>query len=202
MNQQLETLGLSVEEFIRKGYPLVPDDLKAMSKEELAIVLHGFCCQSRVISNSWKFRKRAFHPGNFDEIENSTVAELYASLCDYEIVAAINDIEASLYRRMEKEKIVGGCVYVIEFSDGHIKIGYSARPNERMQAVSSSNQSIRLRHWVSERVESPARIESAAHHNFKSSRTGGEFFLCNFDEVIAWINIEIQKRSAIDSRMN
>lgn len=89
-----------------------------------------------------------------------------------------------------------GSVYVIEFSDGHIKIGRSATPEKRIKIISASNQHSPTRSWISEAVWGNAQIETAAHNHFKDDRVGGEFFTTDFDLAIAWIADELTRRQA------
>lgn len=80
------------------------------------------------------------------------------------------------------------CVYVLEFDDGHVKIGYSENPEKRISDVVGGNQADLTRKWVSSPDAKARYFEGAAHKRFSTSRAGGEFFKIQFWDAVEYID--------------
>lgn len=171
--------------FAKNFYPKVFADIASMSREEMAMILHGLACKTHLIRSEWEFRTPY---GAQVQSECPSVASIFAALEDYKHLAFIDDC------RHQLEAGVGGAglsvahVYVAEFSDGHTKIGYSINPAQRLKSVAGANQASMLRSWASPGLSDAPALESRAHRHFKSDRVGGEFFRTPFDVAVQWIS--------------
>lgn len=84
-----------------------------------------------------------------------------------------------------------GYVYVIEFSNGLVKIGSSAYPKARVRACISKmkhdhNVSM-VRFWISEKTEECIAIELKSHSMFIDKRIFSEMFKIDFSHAITTI---------------
>ena len=168
-------------------YPKVFPDLAAMSKEEMAMLLHGLVCKLTIMESDWKHRKSYVRPEISDDNPCRSILRLYYALDDYAYLATFEDIRIQLDSVNARNAELGGSVYVAEFSDGHIKIGHSIFPERRLRDIAGGNQSKMLRHWISDRVKSAVKLEHRAHRHFAQYRSGGEFFRVDFDEAVTWL---------------
>lgn len=183
-NMESEAHKIAVE-----NWHLVPDDLKCMSREELAMMLTGIHARMHLIAHEWTDRK-FYGRAREDEINKSecpTLARILNFLEDYRQCAMLDDIQHVLGRVKD---IIGksGYVYVAEFSDGHVKIGKSINPEVRLRNIAGSNQASITRQWISPALVDPYAVENAAHRHFAADRVGGEFFKASFDAIVAWVS--------------
>jgi len=176
-------------------FPKVLPDIASMSKEEMAMLLHGLACKLMVVESGWERRKSYvkadFHPSN----PCKSVLKLYYALDDYAYLTAFEDIRLHLEAATARNAELGGSVYIAEFSDGHIKIGHSISPDRRLRDIAGGNQSKMLRHWIGPRVKSAVTLEHRAHRHFAAKRAGGEFFKVDFNEAVAWVVGELRGES-------
>lgn len=180
---------------IAEAFARVPNDLAMMSKEELAIILHGLACKVTEIESEWQARNSFVSRHVPAQSECPSITKLFAALADYRYLSTLEDGAAHIERFRGKGGTLGGCVYVLEFSDGHIKIGNSINPDDRTRYVASANQASLRRKWVSGRVSEAHRIEYLVHKHFAESRAGGEFFKASFDEAVEWIKNKIKEQT-------
>lgn len=167
-----------------KAYKYVPQRFKEMTKEELAVILNGIYAMTKGIAKEWKFREPYYKLPVSSECPE--ISELFAAMQDYKTVAFLEDCRIRLDSAMQS-RTDGGFVYVIEFDDGHVKIGRSIDPESRIKNIVGGNQSKMLRQWVSERCGFYGDLERLAHRNFSSHRRGGEFFKVDFDQAVEWV---------------
>lgn len=79
------------------------------------------------------------------------------------------------------------CVYVLEMSNGTIKIGYTRDFEKRMQNISGGSGLEITRHYKTDFIDSEIAysIEQKCHAFFDSWRIKGEFFDIGFEEACA-----------------
>lgn len=174
------------EEFFPRVFP----DIAAMSKEEMAMMLHGLVCKLMIKESEWKFRKSYVNVEIPADNPCRSIVKLYCALDDYGHLAFFEDCRAQLEAANARNAELGGSVYVAKFADGHIKIGHSVSPERRLRDIAGSNQSTMLCHWISDRIKDAVKLEHRAHRHFAKHRAGGEFFKVDFDEAVAWIAAE------------
>lgn len=77
-------------------------------------------------------------------------------------------------------------VYVIERpTDGHVKIGRTNNPSQRIKHLEQQGGFRSSRAWMSIPGTFDARSEVRAHHALDGMRTVGEWFAVPFDEAVA-----------------
>lgn len=185
--RDVEACGTLAADFAPKVFP----DIAAMTRDEMALILHGLACKVQIIESQWENRSSyAAHAGIKSECPRIT--SLFAALEDYRHLAFAEDCRVMWERAIGNKGGEAGSVYVIEFADGHIKIGKSITPAARVKSVAAGNQARMLRSWVSARVPAPGAFERAAHEHFRDGRVGGEFFTTGFDEAVTWVGQSIE----------
>lgn len=85
-------------------------------------------------------------------------------------------------------------IYLIEMSDGCVKIGKSTNPEARIKTIVAGNQASSYRYYI-KATDNHSTAEAACHHNFKDSRVGGEFFKVDFNDVVNWIKENIPMKT-------
>lgn len=80
-----------------------------------------------------------------------------------------------------------GYVYVLQTTDGMVKIGKSTKPEARVKGISSSGAHKVDRFHISDQGIEFSENEKRAHRHFRSSRVNGEWFGCDFDEAVEYI---------------
>ena len=77
------------------------------------------------------------------------------------------------------------CVYVLEMSNGTVKIGYSRNVEKRMRNISTGSGLEILNHYETELIDSEIAysVEQECHDAFDTQRIKGEFFNITFDEA-------------------
>jgi hypothetical protein len=76
-----------------------------------------------------------------------------------------------------------GYVYILEF-EKEIKIGRTKNPEQRINCIETTRGERVKRSFISERCSNYFKIEVMLHRIFKDKRNVGEYFNCDFDEVV------------------
>lgn len=171
------------------------EDIKAMSKKELQLILHGTVCRVMLIEQEWKNRE-SFSKQKDKISECPNITKLFHALEDYRYLSLFDDCKVGVDSKRESSKNLGN-VYVIEFDDSSVKIGMSTTPEQRIKSIVGGNQSKKLRDWISPTIDNFQKLEHKAHNHFSIFRLGGEFFSVSFDDAVNWLAGEIAK-SKID----
>ena len=81
-------------------------DIAAMSKEQLALILHGLACRAQLIEESWKFREAHFGRETYAESECPSFSRIFAAFSEYEMLSRLDDCGARLEaaERSKKQK--------------------------------------------------------------------------------------------------
>ena len=82
-------------------------------------------------------------------------------------------------------------LYVLEFTNGTVKIGITKEKERRMKAISSASGMNITRSYFTEKIENVQNLETELHRYFKGKRLNGEFFDIDFEEAVT----EIKKRA-------
>ena len=82
-------------------------------------------------------------------------------------------------------------LYVLEFSNGTVKIGITKEKEKRMKAISSASGMDITRSYFTGKIDNVQNLETELHRHFKDKRLNGEFFDINFNEAVA----EVEKRA-------
>lgn len=74
-------------------------------------------------------------------------------------------------------------IYVIELSNGLVKIGVSSNIKKRFNAIEKGSGS-HILHEELFNSDNPIKVEFKMHKHFLEQRTNGEFYNCDFNEAI------------------
>lgn len=83
-------------------------------------------------------------------------------------------------------------VYVINFSDGSVKIGVSKNPKERVHTLSKQSGKRILAYWHSCLLSNSFEIERNLHSDFGEYRLEGEYFDVNYRDVLQTVKDKYQ----------
>lgn len=181
--------------YAAKIYEKVADDIKGMSREEMAVILHGFACQAKRIELDHPQRS-LYAPGPDIASECPSLNSMHRAMADLRHLAFFD--ECTLVMDRARTRRAGDAsVYVIEFSDGHVKIGQSITPEARIKNIAGGNQATLTRQWISAGIRQAVGVETAAHRHFRSQRVGGEFFKVPFDVAVDWITNQVEQQLAL-----
>ena len=91
-------------------------------------------------------------------------------------------------------------VYVIEASNGHLKVGISRNPNHRLARLQTATP-LKLSLVHIEPTDRAAEVEAAAHASLASKRLTGEWFAASLPEALDAIREAVlnPRPSRIDS---
>lgn len=90
-----------------------------------------------------------------------------------------------------------GHVYVIQTSDGIIKIGRSTIPEKRIDSLKTQGNLKIVKKYVSKKTDAYYEIETKAHNAFEDERTKGEWFNSSFENAVEFIKNELNKRLSL-----
>jgi predicted GIY-YIG superfamily endonuclease len=91
-------------------------------------------------------------------------------------------------------------VYIIQFDNGNLKIGFSSNPTKRLRTLETQSGNLitkRLLLQFNSKKEALAK-EKKLHQQFSEFRTHGEYFNIDFDEVIKQIQQNIGSKRLSD----
>jgi len=76
-----------------------------------------------------------------------------------------------------------GAVYLIENSNGMVKIGKSFNPKERIKCIETQGNITIKNPFITEKSEEYSKLETALHKHFKMNRVKGEWFFAPFEDI-------------------
>lgn len=82
-------------------------------------------------------------------------------------------------------------VYIIKFSSGNIKIGWSTNPSQRVKQLSNSNSGgfYPIDITISQQTIIADRLEQYLHNKFRQYRVSGEFFSgISYEDIVNELN--------------
>lgn len=85
-------------------------------------------------------------------------------------------------------------LYVLEFTNGTVKIGITKEKERRMKAISSASGMNITRSYFTEEIDNVQNLETELHRHFKNKRLNGEFFDISFEDAVK----EVKKRTKIE----
>lgn len=165
----------------------LPAKVTDMSREQLMVTLLSITEKLIEVNHEWRYRTSYSRSQKFPGVTNPHIRFLFSTITDYRALALFDDMDAFRCKKYGIRAAKGDHVYVIEFADGHIKIGYSVNPQKRVRTLGSSGPYTMRRFWISNPVKNASKLETLAHRHFKEHRVGGEFFTVAFDQTVEWI---------------
>lgn len=75
-------------------------------------------------------------------------------------------------------------VYIVEFSDGLVKVGISQNPSSRLRTLETQRGLLITRKKISTATLNASRIEHSLHKTFRDYRLEGEYFNCDYEEIV------------------
>lgn len=129
------------------------------------------------------------------------IAEYEISLvsrCAYEknhyalMSAAVELWKRKTMTDISKPSLKNKYLYVLEFTNGTVKIGITKEKERRMKAISSASGMNITRSYFTGKIDNVHELETELHRHFKEKRLNGEFFNIGFDEAVA----EVESRTS------
>lgn len=107
------------------------------------------------------------------------------------MIGAIELLKNKAFENVTKPSLKNKYLYVLEFSNGTVKIGITKEKEKRMKAISSASGMDVTRSYFTEKIDNVQNLETEIHKNFKDKRLNGEFFSVSFEEAVS----EVKKRT-------
>lgn len=107
---------------------------------------------------------------------------------DEAVQASIQVVIDQIQTKFNKEKMVNNrpqCLYIIETSVGHVKVGISGSPADRLRVLTSSGGYNILNYYVTDPVLRCKSMEQKILREFSAFRVPGEYLDVSFDTVIS-----------------
>ncbi len=107
------------------------------------------------------------------------------------MVGAVELMKNKALENATRPSLKNKYLYVLEFTNGTVKIGITKEKERRMQAISSASGMDITRSYFTGKIDNVQSLETELHRHFKDSRLNGEFFNISFDEAVT----EVEKRT-------
>ena len=107
------------------------------------------------------------------------------------MVGAIELMKSVMFKNHAKPSLKNKYLYVLEFTNGTVKIGITKEKEKRMRAISSASGMKITRSYFTEKIDNVQNLETELHRHFKDKRLQGEFFDITFEEAVS----EVKKRT-------
>lgn len=104
------------------------------------------------------------------------------------MVGAVELMKNKMFENTKKPSLKNKYLYVLEFTNGTVKIGITKEKERRMKAISSASGMDITRSYFTGKIDNVQNLETELHRYFKDKRLNGEFFNINFDEAVAEVN--------------
>lgn len=104
------------------------------------------------------------------------------------MVGAVELMKNKMFENTKKPSLKNKYLYVLEFTNGTVKIGITKEKERRMKAISSASGMDITRSYFTGKIDNVQNLETELHRHFKDKRLNGEFFNINFDEAVAEVN--------------
>lgn len=104
---------------------------------------------------------------------------------------AVELMKAKALEDFRKPTLKNKYLYVLEFTNGTVKIGITKEKEKRMKAISSASGMDITRSYFTGKINNVQGLETELHRHFKDKRLNGEFFNIDFDDAVA----EVEKRT-------
>ncbi len=108
------------------------------------------------------------------------------------MVGAVELMKNKMFENAKKPSLKNKYLYVLEFTNGTVKIGITKEKEKRMKAISSASGMNITRSYFTEIIDRVQDLETELHRHFKDKRLNGEFFSISFEEAVA----EVEKRAS------
>lgn len=107
------------------------------------------------------------------------------------VTTAVELAKGAILSSGSKPTLKNKYLYVLEFTNGTVKIGITKEKEKRMKAISSASGMDITRSYFTEKIDNVQHLETALHRHFKRNRLNGEFFNIDFDTAVR----EVKKRT-------
>lgn len=107
------------------------------------------------------------------------------------MVGAIELLKNKMFENKSGVSLKNKYLYVLEFTNGTVKIGITKEKERRMKAISSASGMDITRNFFTEKIDNVQDLETELHRYFKNKRLNGEFFDVSFEEAVE----EVKKRT-------
>lgn len=104
------------------------------------------------------------------------------------MVGAVELMKNKMFENTKNPSLKKKYLYVLEFTNGTVKIGITKEKERRMKAISSASGMDITRSYFTGKINNVQNLETELHKHFKDKRLNGEFFSINFDEAVAEVN--------------
>ena len=105
---------------------------------------------------------------------------------------AVELFKDKMYENASAPSLKNKYLYVLEFTNGTVKIGITKEKGRRMKAISSASGMDIVRSFFTEKIDNVQNLETELHRHFSDARLNGEFFDISFEEAVE----EVKKRTA------
>lgn len=107
------------------------------------------------------------------------------------MLSAVELAKGVMLYNPDKPSLKDKYLYVLEFTNGTVKIGITKEKEKRMKAISSASGMDITRSYFTEKIDNVQNLETELHRHFKHNRLNGEFFDIDFDVAVE----EVKKRT-------
>ena len=108
------------------------------------------------------------------------------------MVGAVELFKDKMYENASAPSLKNKYLYVLEFTNGTVKIGITKEKERRMKAISSASGMDLVRSFFTEKIDNVQNLETELHRHFSDARLNGEFFDISFEEAVE----EVKNRTA------
>lgn len=108
------------------------------------------------------------------------------------MVGAVELMKNKVFQNSAKPSLKNKYLYVLEFTNGTVKIGITKEKEKRMRAISSASGMNITRSYFTDKIDNVQNLETKMHRQFKDKRLNGEFFDIDFDFAVN----EVKKKTA------
>jgi len=127
----------------------------------------------------------------FEKFEKAFEYECYVKYSDcfgFLTFCAFSGLIVQFFKK-EKSAVKGEKhLYVIQMSNGSVKIGIASDIERRYSQIKSSCGMKIVKHWESNLLADAHLIEQQLHKHFKKHRLNGEYFNVDYDEAVIQAN--------------
>lgn len=135
---------------------------------------------------NWELAKKCIDIAEVEILpENGVMCEKnhYAHM-----VGAVELMKNKVLENAKKLSLKNKYLYVLEFTNGTVKIGITKEKERRMKAISSASGMDITRSYFTGKIDNVQNLEKELHRHFEEKRLNGEFFNIDFDEAVAEVN--------------
>lgn len=107
------------------------------------------------------------------------------------MVGAVELFKDKIHENTSAPSLKNKYLYVLEFTNGTVKIGITKEKEKRLKAISSASGMNIVRSYFTVKIDNVQNLETELHRHFSDVRLNGEFFNISFEEAVE----EVKKRT-------